>query len=70
MSKQTLAPPVTIANNETTLPFMTHVMTADVALAEPSLQEFLVETDLVIDYIDNVSFDPLETPYWPSWTSG
>ncbi|KAJ8117867.1 hypothetical protein OPT61_g1032 [Boeremia exigua] len=69
-SMQSLAPRVPIAGNENIVPLATHMMTAGMALAEPSLQEFLAETDLAISGIDNPSFDPLQTPYWPGIWGG
>lgn len=61
---------VPILNNEATVLFTAPMMTAGMALAEPSLQEFLAETDLAISDIDNPSFDPLQTPYWPGIWGG
>lgn len=46
------------------------MVTAGMALAEPSLQEFLADTDLAISGIDNPTFDPLQTPYWPGIWGG
>lgn len=69
-SMQALAPGMPIAGNETALPLPTQMVTAGMALAEPSLQEFLSETDLAISDIDNPSFDPLQTPYWPGIWGG
>lgn len=69
-SIQHLAQRLPITSNGPTLPFTTQTMTAGMALAEPSLQEFLAETDLAISEIDNPSFDPLQTPYWPGIWGG
>jgi hypothetical protein len=55
---------------EDIVPFTGPMMTAGMALAEPSLQEFLAETDLAINDINNPSFDPLQTPYWPGIWGG
>ncbi|KAF3052626.1 hypothetical protein E8E11_010827 [Didymella keratinophila] len=52
------------------LPLSAPMMTAGMALAEPSLQEFLADTDLTINGIDNPTFDPLQTPYWPGIWGG
>lgn len=59
-----LTPHMPMVDNGPTLPFAAPIMTAGMALAEPSLQEFLAETDLAISGIDSSSFDPLQTPYW------
>ncbi|KAJ4337039.1 hypothetical protein N0V95_008455 [Ascochyta clinopodiicola] len=67
---QNLAQNVPVVNSEATAPFTAPVITASMALAEPSLQEFLAETDLAISEIDNPSFDPLQTPYWPGIWGG
>lgn len=73
---QHIAPCAPIFSNETVVPFTGPMMTAGMALAEPSLQEFLAETDFAISDTDNSSFDPLQTPYWPGiwggdeWTNG
>ncbi|KAL5392049.1 hypothetical protein PMIN03_003860 [Paraphaeosphaeria minitans] len=40
-------------------------MTAGMALADPSFQGFLAETDLDMQALDNPSFYGLQTPYWP-----
>lgn len=65
-----LAQGLPIAGNDATLPFTTQMMTAGMALAEPSLQEFLAETDFAISETDNPSFEPLQTPYWPGIWGG
>ncbi|KAL1605677.1 hypothetical protein SLS59_003480 [Nothophoma quercina] len=67
---QHIAPPASPFSNEPVVPFTGSMMTAGMALAEPSLQEFLAETDLAISDIDNPSFDPLQTPYWPGIWGG
>lgn len=73
---QRITPPAPPFSNEPVVPFTGSMMTAGMALAEPSLQEFLAETDLAISDIDNPSFDPLQTPYWPGiwggdeWSNG
>jgi proline utilization trans-activator len=40
-------------------------MTAGMALADPSFQGFLAETNLDMQALDNPSFYGLQTPYWP-----
>ncbi|KAF2439352.1 hypothetical protein P171DRAFT_436048 [Karstenula rhodostoma CBS 690.94] len=46
-------------------------MTAGMALAEPSFQGFLAETNLDMQALDNPSFYGLQTPYWPEiWGDG
>ncbi len=69
-SLQSLAPRLSMAGDEAISPLTTSMMTAGMALAEPSLQEFLAETDLAMSDIDNPSFDPLQTPYWPGIWGG
>ncbi|KAF1969322.1 hypothetical protein BU23DRAFT_539856 [Bimuria novae-zelandiae CBS 107.79] len=41
------------------------VMTAGMALADPSFQGFLADTNLDMQALDNPSFYGLQTPYWP-----
>jgi proline utilization trans-activator len=67
---QMLAPHVPNINHEAMATSTVPMMTAGMALADPSLQEFLAETDLAISDIDNPSFDPLQTPYWPGIWGG
>lgn len=57
--------PQPVMSDAALLPLSGPMMTAGMALAEPSLQEFLADTDLTISGIDNPTFDPLQTPYWP-----
>ncbi|KAH7396325.1 fungal-specific transcription factor domain-containing protein [Pyrenochaeta sp. MPI-SDFR-AT-0127] len=46
-------------------------LTAGMALAEPSFQDFLAETDLDIQEFDSSAFDGLHTLYWPEiWGDG
>jgi hypothetical protein len=40
-------------------------MTAGMALADPSFQGFLAETNLDMQILDNPLFHGLQTPYWP-----
>lgn len=68
-SIQPQARPFTVTSDEVQLPYSAYTMTAGMALAEPSMQEFLAESDLAISGIDNATFDPLQTPYWP-WIWG
>lgn len=56
--------PQPVMGDAAPLSLSARVMTAGMALAEPSLQEFLADTDLTIDGISNTIFDPLQTPYW------
>lgn len=62
--------PQLVMSDAAPLPLYVPMMTAGMALAEPSLQEFLADTDLTIDGIDNPTFDPLQTPYWPGIWGG
>lgn len=55
----------TSVNDDTGLLSSIYTMTAGMALAEPSMQEFLAETDLAISGIDDTCFDPLQIPHWP-----
>lgn len=46
-------------------------MTAGMALAEPSFQDFLAGTTLGMQMFDDSSFDGFHTPYWPEiWGDG
>lgn len=50
-------------------------ITAGMALAEPSLQEFLAEPDLHLQLFDTPNLNGMQTPYWPElwgdgWTAG
>lgn len=67
---QNIAPRVPNVSQEAMVPFTGPIMTAGMALAESSLQEFLAETDLAISNIDIPSLDPLQTPYWPGIWGG
>lgn len=69
MSNTSIAPNVSIAD-EAPLAFTAHAVTAEMALAEPSLQEFLAETDLAISGVDTPDLDPLQIPYWPGIWGG
>ncbi|KAF3039496.1 hypothetical protein E8E12_002880 [Didymella heteroderae] len=59
-----------VISDAASLPSSAPMMTAGMALAEPSLQEFLADTDLTFSGIDNPTFDPLQTPYWPGIWGG
>jgi hypothetical protein len=54
------AGPLLFASNE--------AMTAGMALADPSLQYFLSESDLDLQAFSSPAFGGLQTPYW--WTDG
>ena len=46
-------------------------ITGGMALAEPSLQEFLAEPDLNLQLSDTPTFEGMQTPYWPElWGDG
>lgn len=46
-------------------------LTAGMALADSSLQDFLAETNVDVQGFDNSLFDDLGTLYWPeTWSSG
>ncbi|KAF2129404.1 hypothetical protein P153DRAFT_316318 [Dothidotthia symphoricarpi CBS 119687] len=58
-------------NQETVYSLARPTMTAGMALAEPSLQEFLADNDLNMQGFDNHTFDALQTPFWPEiWGNG
>lgn len=63
VSNENLVPQLVISNDPL-LPLAAPVVTAGMALAEPSFQEFLADTDVTISSIDNPTFDPLHTLYW------
>lgn len=45
--------------------------TAGMALADPSLQYFLSESDLDLQALSNPALGGLQTPYWPEmWGDG
>ncbi|RAR01767.1 c6 transcription factor [Stemphylium lycopersici] len=57
-----------LADPESMLPPPSEAMTAGMALADPSLQYFLSESDLDLQALSNPSFGGLQTPYW--WADG
>lgn len=57
-----------LADSESMLPPPSEAMTAGMALADPSLQYFLSESDLDLQPLSNPSFGGLQTPYW--WADG
>jgi proline utilization trans-activator len=59
-----------VISDAAALPLSAPMMTAGMALAEPSLQDFLADTGLTISGIDNPTFDPLQMPYWPGIWGG
>ncbi|KAF2014081.1 fungal-specific transcription factor domain-containing protein [Aaosphaeria arxii CBS 175.79] len=65
-------PQITPNTNEGTLESLGgNGLTASMALAEPSFQDFLADTDLVIQGFDNPSIDNPNTLYWPElWGEG
>ncbi len=57
-----------LADAELLLPASSEAMTAGMALANPSLQYFLSESDLDLQAFSNPASGGLQTPYW--WTDG
>jgi hypothetical protein len=59
------------AIQDSTFAYPGSIMTAGMALAEPSLQELLAEPNLNLQLFDTPVFDGMQTPYWPElWGEG
>lgn len=66
------APPPSLDGTQGTIePFNGNRMTAGMALAEPSFQDFLAGTTMGMQVFDESGFEGLHTPYWPElWGDG